>query len=29
MAALADRALTYARAQQVDLAGPLRDVTDW
>jgi hypothetical protein len=29
MAALAARALTYARAQQVDLAGPLRDVTDW
>ena len=29
MAALADRALAYARAQQVDLSGPLRDVTDW
>jgi len=29
MAALADRALAYARAQQVDLSGPLRGVTDW
>jgi putative transposase len=29
MAALAERALAYARAQQVDLAGPLCGVTDW
>jgi hypothetical protein len=29
MAALADRALAYARAPQVDLAGPLCGVTDW
>jgi putative transposase len=29
MAALADRALAYARAQQVDLAGPLCGVKDW
>src|SRR5918992_4442090 len=29
MAALANRALAYARAQPVDLSGPLRDVTDW
>jgi putative transposase len=29
MAALADRVLAYARAQQVDRSGPLRDVTDW
>jgi hypothetical protein len=29
MAALADRALAYARAQQVDLSGPLCGVTDW
>jgi hypothetical protein len=29
MAALADRALTYARAQQVDLAGILGGVKDW
>jgi putative transposase len=29
MAALADHALAYARAQQVDLAGPLCGVTDW
>src|SRR5882724_11916757 len=29
MAALADRALAYARAQQVDLSGPLSGVQDW
>ena len=29
MAALADRSLTYARTQQVDLSGPLGGVTDW
>jgi hypothetical protein len=29
MAALADRALTYARAQQVDLSGLLSGVKDW
>jgi hypothetical protein len=29
MAALAERAQAYARAQQVDLAGPLCGVTDW
>jgi hypothetical protein len=29
MAALADRARAYARAQQVDLAGPRCGVTDW
>jgi putative transposase len=29
MAALADRALAYAQAQQVDLSGPFGDVTDW
>ena len=29
MAALAERALTYARAQQVDLSGPLCGVQDW
>jgi hypothetical protein len=29
MAALADRSLTYARAQPVDLSGPLCGVTDW
>jgi hypothetical protein len=29
MAALADRALAYARAQQVELSGPLGGVTDW
>src|SRR5919106_4230243 len=29
MAALADRALAYARAQQVDLPGPLSGVQDW
>jgi Transposase DDE domain len=29
MAALADRALAYARAPQVDLVGPLGEVTDW
>jgi DDE family transposase len=29
MAALAERALAYARAQQVDLPGPLSGVTDW
>ena len=29
MAALADRALAYAQAQQVDLAGPLGGVQDW
>jgi Transposase DDE domain len=29
MAALADRALAYARAQQVDLSGPLAGVQDW
>jgi hypothetical protein len=29
MAALADRALAYARAQEVDLAGPLCGVQDW
>src|SRR2546430_6782661 len=29
MAALADRALAYAQAQQVDLAGPLGGVKDW
>src|SRR5215475_1781541 len=29
MAALADRALAYARAQQVDLTGILGDVKDW
>jgi hypothetical protein len=29
MAALADRALADARAQQVDLSGPLCGVTDW
>ena len=29
MAALADRALAYARAQQVDLSGPLCGVQDW
>jgi hypothetical protein len=29
MAALAERALAYARAPQVDLAGPLCGVTDW
>ena len=29
MAALADRALAYARAPQVDRAGPLGGVTDW
>jgi hypothetical protein len=28
MAALAERALAYARAQQVDLSGPLRGVQD-
>jgi hypothetical protein len=29
MEALAERALAYARAQQVELAGPLCGVTDW
>jgi hypothetical protein len=29
MAALAERALAYARAQQVDLSGPLGGVHDW
>jgi hypothetical protein len=29
MAALADRALAYARAQQVDLSGILGEVKDW
>ena len=29
MAALAERALAYARAQQVDLSGPLEGVKDW
>jgi putative transposase len=29
MEALAERALAYARAQQVDLSGPLCGVTDW
>jgi putative transposase len=29
MAALAERALAYARAQPVDLSGPLGGVTDW
>jgi hypothetical protein len=29
MAALADRALAYAQAQQVDLPGPLSGVQDW
>ena len=29
MAALAERALAYARAQQVDLPGPLSGVKDW
>ena len=29
MEALADRALAYARAQQVDLSGPLAGVQDW
>jgi Transposase DDE domain len=29
MAALADHSLAYARAQQVDLPGPLCGVTDW
>ena len=29
MAALAERALAYARAQKVDLSGPLGGVTDW
>ena len=29
MAALAERALAYARAQQVDLSGPLCGVADW
>src|SRR5918996_1646293 len=29
MTALADRALAYARAQQVDLPGPLSGVQDW
>jgi hypothetical protein len=29
MTALADRALAYARAQQVDLSGPLCGVQDW
>jgi putative transposase len=29
MAALAERALAYARAQQVDLSGPLGGVKDW
>jgi putative transposase len=29
MEALAERALAYARAQQVDLSGPLGGVTDW
>jgi putative transposase len=29
MAALVDRALAYAQAQQVDLAGPLGGVKDW
>jgi hypothetical protein len=29
MAALAERALAYARAQQVDRSGPLCGVTDW
>jgi hypothetical protein len=29
MEALAEHALAYARAQQVDLAGPLGGVTDW
>ena len=29
MQALADRALAYARAQQVELSGPLCGVTDW
>jgi Transposase DDE domain len=29
MAALAERALAYARAQQVDLSGPLGGVNDW
>ena len=29
MAALADHALAYAQAQQVDLAGPLGGVKDW
>jgi hypothetical protein len=29
MAALAERALAYARAQAVDLPGPLSGVQDW
>jgi hypothetical protein len=29
MAALAERALAYARAQEVDLPGPLSEVKDW
>src|SRR2546421_4912327 len=29
MAALAERALAYARAQEVDLPGPLSGVKDW
>jgi hypothetical protein len=29
MAALAERALAYARAPQVDLPGPLSGVQDW
>jgi hypothetical protein len=29
MAALAERAVAYARAQQVDLSGPLWGVKDW
>src|SRR6266498_1810684 len=29
MEALAERALAYARAQQVDLSGPLSGVKDW
>jgi hypothetical protein len=29
MAAVADHSLAYARAQQVELAGPLCGVTDW
>jgi hypothetical protein len=29
MAALAERALAYAQAQQVDLPGPLSGVKDW
>src|SRR5437899_5600166 len=29
MAALAERALTHARAQRVDLPGPLSGVNDW